>query len=424
MVRRKPPRIPNEMLDQLLSGADAHTAFDQGGTAGRNEGVDIVGNNAVIGYITNGEWVEYTINVQQAGRYAITFNAATPDPGRTITASLEQGGTVYETSNAVSVVDTNSYTVFALTQAAQLGLNAGVQTLRLTFGGGTMDFQSINLGFVPPDGQGPVSGAPVVIGAAPVVINATQFGLGGQGVAYNDTTPNNDQGGTAGRNEGVDIVGNNAAIGWVSNGEWVEYTVNVQQAGQYALSFTTATPDPGRSITATFEQNGAVYESSGAVAVPDTNSYTAFATGQAAQLDLNAGVQTIRLTFNGGPFDVQSLRLAQTAPAPTGFAAFAMDEGFTFDGFAARQAPAMEAGPIEPMALASYLEPRQRRPAPTSQPSRWKCRRPRPPSCSTRHSSRASSSPDRSGGRTSRHFPSPCRAPSQGVPIWQAHPPC
>lgn len=31
MARRKAPAIPNEMLDHLLSGASASTAFDQGG---------------------------------------------------------------------------------------------------------------------------------------------------------------------------------------------------------------------------------------------------------------------------------------------------------------------------------------------------------------------------------------------------------
>ena len=31
MARRKAPAIPDEMLDQLLSGASASTAFDQGG---------------------------------------------------------------------------------------------------------------------------------------------------------------------------------------------------------------------------------------------------------------------------------------------------------------------------------------------------------------------------------------------------------
>ncbi|WP_043361989.1 putative Ig domain-containing protein [Belnapia sp. F-4-1] len=312
---------------------------DQGGTAGRNEGVDVVGNNQAIGWITNGEWVEYTVNVQQAGRYNLAFNAATLDPGRTITASSERNGTVYETSNTVAVVDTNSYTAFALTQAAQLDLEAGVQTVRLTFNGGPLDLQSFNFAFAPPDGQGPFSGTPAVIGAAAVVINATQFDVGGQGVAFSDTTPNLDEGGTAGRNEGVDVVGNNQAIGWVSNNEWVEYTVNVQQAGRYALSFSTATPDPGRSISASFTQNGTIYETSGAVAVPDTNSYTTFATGQTVQVDLNAGVQTIRLTFNGGPFDLQSFRLAQTAAAPATLRSFAAEEGFTFDAFAARQAP-------------------------------------------------------------------------------------
>jgi putative transposase len=31
MARRKAPAIPDEMLDQLLSGAGASTAFDQSG---------------------------------------------------------------------------------------------------------------------------------------------------------------------------------------------------------------------------------------------------------------------------------------------------------------------------------------------------------------------------------------------------------
>ncbi len=339
---------------QGVAYSDSTPATDLGGSAGRNEGVDIVGNNQAIGWISNGEWVEYTINVQQAGRYALTLNTAALDPGRTITASVEQNGTVYETSNAIAVADTNSFTAFVFTQAAQLDLNAGVQTVRLTFNGGAFDLQSLNFGFLPPDGQGPFSGTPVAVGAAPVVIDATRFDLGGQGVAFSDTTPNVDEGGVAGRNEGVDIVGNNRAIGWVANGEWVEYTVDVQQAGRYALDFTTATPDPGRTITASFAQNGTVYRTSGAVSVPNTNSYATFATGQAVQLDLNAGLQVIRLTFNGGPFDLQSFRLAQTSVAPAA-ASLAVQDGFVFDAFAARLAP--ETMPIEPQGPVGMVEP-------------------------------------------------------------------
>jgi putative transposase len=35
MSRRKAPAIPDEMLDQLLSGAEASTAFDRGGLLDR-----------------------------------------------------------------------------------------------------------------------------------------------------------------------------------------------------------------------------------------------------------------------------------------------------------------------------------------------------------------------------------------------------
>jgi hypothetical protein len=47
-----------------------------------------------------------------------------------------------------------------------------------------------------------------------------------------------------------------------------------QTAGRYLLSFNTATPDGGRSVTATFEKGGSLYATSSAVPVPDTNSWT------------------------------------------------------------------------------------------------------------------------------------------------------
>ncbi|HEV2545696.1 MAG TPA: carbohydrate-binding protein [Methylobacterium sp.] len=164
--------------------------------------------------------------------------------------------------------------------------------------------------------QTPFGGTAPQIGAAPVVIDATRFDLGGQGVAYNDTTAN-DEGGTAGRNEGVDIVGNNVAVGYIAAGEWIEYTVNVARAGVHTLTFAAASPDPGRTITASFEQNGSTYVTAASANVVDTNNYTSFTATAPVQVNLAAGVQTVRLTFGGGAFDLDTFTIDRANVAPT-----------------------------------------------------------------------------------------------------------
>jgi hypothetical protein len=156
--------------------------------------------------------------------------------------------------------------------------------------------------------------------AGSLTLKASNFDDGGQGVAYNDQAGL--QGGNTAFRPGRDVeIVNTAAldtIGWIANGEWVEYTINVQAAGTYSLVFNTATPDGGRTITASFEQNGIFYRTTAAITVPDTDSYTAFANTQAATVDLAAGVQTVRVAFGGGAMDFKSFTLAAvTAPAPT-----------------------------------------------------------------------------------------------------------
>ena len=164
--------------------------------------------------------------------------------------------------------------------------------------------------------QTPFGGTAPLIGAAPVVIDATRFDLGGQGVAYNDTTAN-DEGGSQGRNEGVDVVGNNQAVGYIAAGEWIEYTINVARAGVHTLTFAAASPDPGRTITASFEQNGATYVTAASAAVVDTNNYTSFTATAPVQVNLAAGVQTVRLSFGGGAFDLDTFTIDRANVAPT-----------------------------------------------------------------------------------------------------------
>ncbi|MCB5176049.1 carbohydrate-binding protein, partial [Microvirga lenta] len=281
------------------AGKDGGTGFRPG------DAVEFVGAQNDIGYVRPGEWVEYTVNVPQSGTYKLSLMAKTPLGNATVAVSLGNGtplATVALQDGGTSFGNAP----FQATAPVELTLPAGQQTIRLAFNGTPegsspyiLDLRSFTFDYVPPPAnqQAPFSGTAIAVGADPVLVDATKFDLGGQGVAYNDTTPTTDEGGTAGRNEGVDIVGNNSAIGWIANGEWVEYTINVAQAGTYDLSFLSALGAQGgtaRSITATFEKGGTVYETATPVGVGFTGGWSTFQQTGKVQVDLEAGVQTVR----------------------------------------------------------------------------------------------------------------------------------
>ncbi|MBC9205572.1 carbohydrate-binding protein [Roseomonas aerophila] len=320
-----------------------------GGTTFRpNDAVETVGTQNDIGHVLPGEWIEYTINVAQSGTYKLSLMAKTPLSNATVAVSLAGGATLA----TVALQDGGtsfSNAPFQATAPVELSLAAGLQTIRLAFSGTPqagsaylLDLRSFTFDYVPTGPvQTPFGGTPIAVGTAGVVVNAALFDLGGQGVAYNDTTPNVDEGGTAGRNEGVDIVGNNSAIGWIANGEWVEYTINVAQSGTYNLSFLTALGEQttGRAITATFEKAGAVYEAATPVPVGFSGGWTTFQQTGATQVDLEAGVQTVRLAFSGGSMDLKSFSLSAPQPALMAASVAEDDAMFLFSAAGLQQEP-------------------------------------------------------------------------------------
>ena len=89
----------------------------------------------------------------------------------------------------------------------------------------------------PTKASSPYCGSPQRI---PGTVVAGRYDEGGQGVAYYDTTVQNVASTAWRTSEGVD--GSEHTIGSVSTGEWLRYTVDVAQAGDYRLTFTYGTP--------------------------------------------------------------------------------------------------------------------------------------------------------------------------------------
>ncbi|MFC1890401.1 carbohydrate-binding protein, partial [Thermodesulfobacteriota bacterium] len=93
--------------------------------------------------------------------------------------------------------------------------------------------------------QAPFLGTPIVL---PGTIEAEQYDLGGQGVAYNDADPGNNGGQY--RGDDVDLEnamdsGGGYNVGWTHSGEWLEYTVDVADAGMYRIDVRVASGEGG-----------------------------------------------------------------------------------------------------------------------------------------------------------------------------------
>lgn len=92
--------------------------------------------------------------------------------------------------------------------------------------------------------------------ATTVRIQAEDFDLGGQGVGYNDQTTTN-SGGAYRATEGVDLqtttdTGGGYNVGWISNGEWLEYTTIIREPGLYTLGLRVASPGATNNIRVRF----------------------------------------------------------------------------------------------------------------------------------------------------------------------------
>ncbi|MEM7586739.1 MAG: FG-GAP-like repeat-containing protein [Acidobacteriota bacterium] len=199
----------------------------------------------------------------------------------------------------------------SLTLASVTSADQGSYSVRVSNACGILTSSSATL-TVTTTNQSPFGGTAAVI---PGVVQAEAYDLGGQNVAYFDTTAGNT--GNVFRTDDVDITGlggGNYAIGWVAGGEWLEYTVNVPTAGYYNLSARVATPGSGRSLN--FEIDGSVLVSG--VAVPNTGGWGSFQSTVAQSVFLAAGnSQVLRMEMPMGGVNIDDISFTQGMPPMT-----------------------------------------------------------------------------------------------------------
>ncbi|MEO8614597.1 MAG: DUF642 domain-containing protein [Luteolibacter sp.] len=133
--------------------------------------------------------------------------------------------------------------------------------------------------------------------SVPGTIQAEDFDIGGQGLAYNDLTIEN-EGGKYRLTESVDIestndAGNGYHVSETNAGEWMKYTIHVATAGEFIPLLRIANPDAGGQVS--LEVDGS--DVSGLIAVPGTDSLANWQTLNLPMVNLSVGDHVLRLVM-------------------------------------------------------------------------------------------------------------------------------
>ncbi len=145
--------------------------------------------------------------------------------------------------------------------------------------------------------QGPYNG---IVHPIPGTIQAEEFDVGGNGVAYYDDTPGSEVTPAVDfrTEEDVDIevctdADGGYNLGYATSGEWLEYTVNVATTGPYKLDLRVACNGDGHTISLAMDGT----DLAGSIAIPNTGGWQTWQTVTVNNVPLTAGRHVLRMTI-------------------------------------------------------------------------------------------------------------------------------
>ena len=166
----------------------------------------------------------------------------------------------------------------------------------------------------------------------PGIIYLSDYDFGINGIAYNDNDyvdyslesgidyqPWNK--GWNYRNDGVDIQSNNDTfnsngfhIGYVNDGEWMKYTVNISATGYYDLSIRYASPQAGGKLKLFLDD----IDVSESISIYNSGGWSNFVNGYYEGVYLEAGTHELKVKIIGdNEFNIGSIEFINSATIPT-----------------------------------------------------------------------------------------------------------
>jgi len=152
----------------------------------------------------------------------------------------------------------------------------------------------------PAEPQGPYGGEAASI---PGVIEFEHYDVGGNGFAYYDDSPGSETEVDFRTNEDVDIEecadeGGGYNLGYATAGEWLEYTIDVGQSGNYDLTIRAASDGDGKTIDLDLDGS----ELASGIAIPNTEGWQSWTSVEVESLYLEEGEHILRMTIGSAGY--------------------------------------------------------------------------------------------------------------------------
>ena len=318
------PHAFAQTTDLIIQAEDYDNYFDNdasnnGGVYG-SDGVDIEATTDTnggynVGWIQAGEWLSYQINLP-AGQYEVKTRVASAVGGGQYTLTLD--GVTIATD---SVAATGSWQTWQTHAVGTINVTgSGSHTLRMNANVGDFNFNWIRVVGDAAPADGDSDGVPDSVDQCPGTPSGAAVDSNGCEVQapsevrvqaedytnYSDVDATNNGG--AYRSDSVDIeastdTGGGYNIGWTAVGEWLEYSVALEE-GQYQVSTRVASDVGGGAYAVT--ANGA---SVGSDTVGATGGWQSWETHNLGTVTAtSSGNQTVRVNISGGNFNFNWLQ--------------------------------------------------------------------------------------------------------------------
>lgn len=125
----------------------------------------------------------------------------------------------------------------------------------------------------------------------PGKIEAEDYDRGGQGVAFHDTNP---EGAPANiyreDNAGIDSAGGAFFYGWTQKGEWILFSVNIENSGEFEFTARVASGTDGAAFSLQIDGSEIAH-----VTIPNTGSFTDFTEVSGKTSKISKGEHLLKL---------------------------------------------------------------------------------------------------------------------------------
>ena len=199
-------------------------------TLGSGNGVDgvdvgVYNGSKYVGDTRNAEWLKYTVNVASNGKHDFKFLYSAASAGTLVSIDLD-GVNLFAN---LSLPQTSGVNDFKLVNKLGVELTSGVHELKIIVQSGGFNLDKITISS---SGLQPFKSVVNIPGK----IEYEDYALGGEGVAYFDSTVGNDTSGYRAEKD-IDLaVGGTAYVSTaVIGGEYTRYPIYVTESGSYHM---------------------------------------------------------------------------------------------------------------------------------------------------------------------------------------------